>query len=190
VTGKRGPKPQPIALRVVNGRETSREALDQVAEAKAAPMPTPPSWLTREAKAEWKRLGAKLHKLGLLEEIDSGAFAAVCEAWGEWKVAAMALAAKRKAAEDAAIAAGEDSEGADVLSAGMVSKTAAGNLVHDPLVSIAARARGEYVKLSTEFGLTPSSRARLDTGKAKNRGGGKASARFFNGSRPGQREAG
>jgi P27 family predicted phage terminase small subunit len=176
---KRGPKPAPVALRVAGGRDTSPESLDQVAAAKAAPMVAPPAWLLPEAKGEWKRLGAKLHALGLLEDIDRGAFSAVCQAYGLWERAEKAIAAARKEAEEKAKAEGGDLESSAVLSAGLVRTTAAGNAVHDPLVSIASSARAEYVKVCTEFGLTPSSRARLDTGKAKNRGGGKATGRFF-----------
>lgn len=177
--GVRGPKPKPSALRPIAGGMKAGEARDEgVVELES--MPTPPDWLLPEAKAEWRRLGPRLHRSNLLSSIDRGAFSAVCQAYGTWVVAEKALAAIRKRELDKLAAAGETGgEGA-----GFVSTTAAGNLVHHPIASVARSARAEYVKTCVEFGLTPSSRARIDTDAAKNRGGGNPAGRFFNRARP------
>lgn len=173
--GVRGPKPQPTALRVAGGLDVSEKSAARTEAAKAEPLPSAPAWLLPEAKVEWRRLGPKLHGLGLLSMIDRGSFAALCQAYGVWSVAEKELAAIREQLIAEAAKEGKTSSGA-----GMVATTATGNLVHHPLVSIAAKARGEYVKISVEFGLTPSSRSRIDTDAAKNRGSKSGASRFFN----------
>lgn len=172
----RGPKPAPTSLRPIAGGLKEAENRGDESVIDLDPMPSAPDWLLPEAKAEWKRLGPRLHRANLLSAIDRGAFAAVCQAWGTWVVAEKALAAIRKREIAKFAAAGE--EGGE--GAGFVSTTAAGNLVHHPIASVAKGARAEYVKTCVEFGLTPSSRARIDTDAAKNRGGGNPRKRFFN----------
>ena len=157
---KPGPKPKPDALRVIDGgKRVTGQAPAETS------LPTPPEWLRAEAKAEWKRLGRKLADLGLLSSIDRAAFAAYCQAFGTWAAAEKALAKMRQ-------------DEANPM-AGHVAKTAGGNLVHHPLGTVAQKARLEAVKIAAEFGLTPSSRSRIDTDAAKNRGGADKSARYF-----------
>lgn len=167
--GKTGPKPTPIPLRVVGGQAEGENA------APLDPMPTPPEWLIAEGKAEWRRIGPRLHRLGLLSALDRAAFSALCQAYGLWAFAEKRVAELRQKEIERLAAGGEDGEDAP----GLVSKTAAGNLVHHPLASIASKARAEYVKISVEFGLTPSSRARFDPNSAKTKAGGNAASRFL-----------
>lgn len=155
-----GPKPKPAALRLA--------AVDGKTEAPPAGpvrVPAPPAWLRAEAKAEWKRIAKTLALKGLLARIDSAAFAAYCQAFGNWAAAEKEIAKLQKAADDPL--------------AGFVVKTAGGNIVHHPLWSVAQKCRLETVKLAAEFGLTPSSRARLDTDAAKNRGGDNPADDYF-----------
>lgn len=160
----RGAKPKPHGLRVVTAGEEAKAGRIEV----SAKVPTPPDWLLPEAKAEWRRLGQRLADQGLLSDFDRAAFAAYCQAWGTVASLEKESAKLRK-------------ESGDPL-AGIATKTAGGNIVHHPLATTIARARAELVKIASEFGLTPSSRARLDTDAAKKRGGGrgeKAKDRFF-----------
>lgn len=156
----RGRKPKPSALRVIEGGAANANEPPALSK-----LPAPPTWLRPEAKAEWKRLGKSLLDLGLLSGIDRAAFAAYCQAVGTWEAAEKALA---KMAKDEA----------DPM-AGLYAKTSNGNLVHHPLGVIASKARAEAVKFAAEFGLTPSSRSRIDTDAAKNKGGADPSAEFF-----------
>jgi len=81
---------KPTVLKVIQG--TTRRDRMPANEPKPAPIaPKCPSWLDREAKAEWRRLAPKLEKLGLLTEADGSAFAVYCEAYSRWKRAALAL---------------------------------------------------------------------------------------------------
>lgn len=136
----------------------------------AAAVPKAPEWLLPEAKAEWRRLAPRLADMGLLSDFDRAAFTAYCQAWGTVESLEKEAAKLRKKEKDPL--------------AGIATKTAGGNLVHHPLATTIAKARAEMVKIAAEFGLTPSARARLDTDKAKNRGGGartgrKDASRFF-----------
>lgn len=171
----RGAKPTPGPLRVVGDNAKADSIAAETARAKADPMPSPPEWLLQEAKSEWRRLGPRLHAAGLLSALDRGAFAAICQSYGTWVMAEKGLAEIRRKAIAEAKASGEG----DTVGAGFVSKTAAGNLVHHPLASIASKAKADYVKTCVEFGLTPSSRARIDTDSAQNRSGGNPARRFF-----------
>ncbi len=47
-------------------------------------IPTCPAHLSPTAKAEWKRLAAQLHILGILTQLDRAALAAYCQSYGRW----------------------------------------------------------------------------------------------------------
>jgi P27 family predicted phage terminase small subunit len=106
--------------------------------------PVPPE-LCDDAKLEWGRVSIQLFKLGLLSGIDRAALAAYCAAWGRWVRAERML---RKLGDG----------GAD----GLLTKTAQGNIIQNPLVGIANTAANNMMRFATEFGMTPSSRARVN----------------------------
>ncbi len=103
--------------------------------------------MTADAKREWKRLAPTLAKLGLLSDLDRGAFTAYCEAWSTFKRATVAL--EKIARKD------------PKTFGGMLIVTKAGNAIQHPLVGIRNRASETMVKFGNEFGFTPSSRARV-----------------------------
>ena len=49
----------------------------------------------------------------------------------------------------------------DELTSGLMIKTTNGNAIQNPLVGVARRAAADMVRYASEFGLTPSARARL-----------------------------
>jgi hypothetical protein len=55
--GRRGPKPAPTALKIAAGVRADRINVDSPAG--PVGVPTPPPWLTGEARAEWDRTVAK-----------------------------------------------------------------------------------------------------------------------------------
>lgn len=46
-------------------------------------------------------------------------------------------------------------------------KTTNGNAIQNPLVGVASTARRDMQRLAAEFGLTPSSRTQIDSGKGR-----------------------
>jgi len=103
----------------------------------------PPAWLDASAQAEWSRLAPMLGRLGVLTETDADALAAYCEAFTTWKQATARL-----------------------RQFGMVVKRskADGDLpVISPYVKIAHHAMQQMRAFLVEFGMTPSSRARIHT---------------------------
>lgn len=100
--------------------------------------PPPPEWLPEDGRAEWVRVGRLLNQLHVLTEADNTALAAYCDAYSRWRKA-------RKLIEDD----------------GMTTTTAAGNLKAHPATVVVHQAMTEMRQFMIEFGLTPSSRARV-----------------------------
>jgi P27 family predicted phage terminase small subunit len=94
---------------------------------------------------EWGRVAPELFSLGILTKLDRAALAAYCDSYGLW-IRARRLLAKM----------GED--GADSL----LVKTAQGNVIQHPLIGLANKAKRDMMAYATEFGMTPSSRARVN----------------------------
>lgn len=127
---------------------------------KAAPepkagAPKPPRELTRDARAEWRRVAAELRGLGLLTGVDRAALAAFCQAYGRWAAAERALAAMAER---------------DPVTGGLLIKTTNGNAIQNPIVGVANKAMAAMVRFAAEFGMTPSARSRIEAapeGKAE-----------------------
>ena len=75
---------KPTALRALEGgRSNSLPRPEDVAEPKPeSTAPPVPRELDTRAKKVWKDLAPKLERLGLLTEIDGGAFAILCQSHG------------------------------------------------------------------------------------------------------------
>ncbi len=136
----RGRKPQPTALKLLRGNPGKRKLSTDEPTPAVTPSPRAPSWLDREAKKEWRRLAPVLGNLGVLTETDADALAAYCVSWATWKSATQ-----------------------KIREFGMVIKhPTAGKLpVVSPYVKIANHAQTQMRGLLLEFGMTPSSRARI-----------------------------
>ena len=132
-----GRKPKPTALKVLAGNPGKR-ALNQFEPRPKAVMPRPPEHLSDEEKAKWKVLVRELHALGLVTKIDVDALAMYCTIFVRWMKAEKMVREK-----------------------GEIIKTAAGNIIQNPYLSIANRALEQLNKLGAEFGMTPSSRSRV-----------------------------
>jgi P27 family predicted phage terminase small subunit len=137
---KSGRKPKPTHLRVIQGNAGHRP-LNRNEPKPKFEIPEPPAHLDDEARAEWARQGERLRDLGCLSKIDSGPFAAYCVAYSRWVKAELAI----------------DKSG------GLLIQTKAGNIIQNPLVGIANKSMADMVRIASEFGMTPSSRSRIDT---------------------------
>jgi len=134
---------QPAALKLIKGRGEGKDSagrpVNQGPAFKRVP-PTAPSWLTTEAKAEWKRVVPGLSRLELLKPEDRAALAAYCEAWATF-VAATRVVQKE----------------------GLTINAKQGTLPH-PAVGIARAAGREMRSWAGHFGLTPSTEQALARG--------------------------
>jgi P27 family predicted phage terminase small subunit len=141
----RGPKTKPTQLKVLSG--TARKHRLNVDEPRPeAAQPDAPDHLTPAARREWDRVIEQTVSLGIMTELDRGALAAYCQAYGRWVSAETALA---RMAEK------------DLVTEGLILRTKAGNLIQNPLVGAANKAMADMVRYAAEFGLTPSARTRV-----------------------------
>lgn len=135
---KRGPKPMPSALRRLIGNPGNRPVSGNEPQPEAA-IPQPPDHLDELAVAEWERLAPELHKLGLLSRIDRAALACYCMAWSRW------VRAEQHLREH-----------------GEIVQAPSGAPIQNPWLSIANRAFDQLKALAAEFGMSPSSRSRVN----------------------------
>lgn len=153
--GQRGPAPKPTALKVLEGNpgkqkiKNTGEPMPNVPDA----APSPPKRLLKEAKAEWKRLAPALVALGLLSEVDTSAFAELCQNYGYY------IVTDKKIME----------LGDNGVTA--MQKTPSGYVQQHPLLSLRRQYYELWRKGLGDFGLTPASRARLLIGESSTTGG-------------------
>lgn len=95
-------------------------------------VPRPPTWLSKDAKAEWRKVAPILVERDVLTEGDLGALAAYCDAVGQL------VAASRQIAVDGMVVGGKK----------------------HPLITTTVAARNQIRQLAAELGLTPISRSR------------------------------
>ena len=138
------PKPQPTALKILKGNPSKRPLPENEPQpVLTARVPNAPPHLKGEARKEWYSISKKLHRLGLLTEIDVNALALYCQAFGRW-VDAQKEIDKR----------------------GLLATTTNGNLVQSPYVGIANTAMRDCYTYLTAFGMTPSSRTKVTAAKS------------------------
>lgn len=132
----RGRKPKPTKLKKLEGVRTDR--INKNEPQPGAGKVTCPGFLSKEAKAEWRRIAPELTRLGLLTPLDRAAFAAYCQNYGRWVEVEILL-----------------------LKKGILAKGTKGQIIASPLLWISTSAMKMMLKFGVEFGLTPSSRSRL-----------------------------
>ena len=132
------PRPQPTALKILKG-ETRKERLN-LNEPKPQPvMPECPMELEGYARETWDKQGPVLVRLGILTEADGMAFAALCKEWSRY------------------VGLSDNKE--------LVQTFETGARQVAPEVSASHKCLTQLIRLFAEFGLTPSSRARLSIRK-------------------------
>lgn len=136
--GKRGPAPEPTALKAFKGNPGKRPLNGD--EPQFPPgTPTCPEWLGDIARAKWFELLGVLTKVpGLLRSGDGEALALYCEAYEEMRLA-----------QDA------------INQEGMIVTSEKGGRYQHPAVGIKNRAIQRMGRIGALFGLSPSDRAAL-----------------------------
>lgn len=138
-----GPRPKPTHMKVLAGNPGNRPLNDREPKPQKK-MPQCPPHLQGEARKEWRRMGKKLLELGLMTEIDRTALALYCQAWERWVEAE-----------------------AEVKKLGAIVKSPNGFPIQNPYLAVANRAMVDLRKMLTEFGMTPSSRSRVQVDQAE-----------------------
>lgn len=143
---------QPAALQLLKGRGNGTDSGGR--KVKTTPefrriSPKPPTWLSREAAAEWRRVVPGLERLDLLKEEDRATLAAYCETWSTYVVATRDVTRRG-------------------LTVFKVTTTRSGDVIEqempNPSVIIARAAGKELRAWATHYGLTPSSETALSKG--------------------------
>jgi P27 family predicted phage terminase small subunit len=131
-----GRKPVPTALKIIRGNPGGRPLPENE--------PTPaldaemPEWLSPSAAKHWPVVARQLRDAGVLTSMDSAALALYCEAFARY------LHANQQIAKF-----------------GPVVKAPSGFPVQSPFLAIANKAHEQMTKMLIEFGMTPSSRTKV-----------------------------
>lgn len=144
--GARGPSPKPTAVKKLEGNP-GKQKLNDFEPAFEAPVkcPSPPVWLLKEAKKEWKKLAPALIAAGVLTLADMDAFAALCQNY------AYMIVTDQKITDM-----GKKGEGVYRL-----QEAESGYLSPHPLLSLRSRYFEQWRRSLGDFGLTPASRSRI-----------------------------
>jgi P27 family predicted phage terminase small subunit len=138
-------KTKPLRLKILEGNPGHQKLPTDTLEPPDE-LIEPPDHLDEIALKEWNRVTPGLETMGILCAIDIQILAAYCCAYSIWKQAID-----------------------KINTLGIDDKTANGTLVQNPYVGIANTASINMLKFASEFGLSPSVRARIgfDIGKNK-----------------------
>lgn len=144
--GRRGPAPMPDKVKELRGRTGHN---DKVVQAVKPPpsAPNPPTWISAEARAEWRRVVPELDRLGVLATIDRAILTTYCTAWAKFVEAEASL--KIKPARGTA------------TKDGLVVKDRDGDLRKHPGWQIYREAATLVAQLAKELYLTPVARLRV-----------------------------
>ena len=136
-----GRKPKPPALKILEGNPGKRKIETDIPQPDDR-IPTCPYWLEEDAKVEWMRVAPELNRLGLLTRVDRAALAAYCQAYARWMAAEKVLTA-------------------DGMTCEYTNKNGSTNSTLRPEVLVVRQYLQIIRAFCVEFGLTPSSRARM-----------------------------
>lgn len=145
----RGRKPKPVELKILEGNPGNHPLNDE--RPKPAPLaPRCPSWLSRRAKAEWRRVAPELETLGLLTTLDMAALASYCQAWARVEQCTRVLDREGLTYESRRVS--EDDDGEATVTVLIKAR---------PEVAMEQRYIATAMRLCVEFGMTASSRGRM-----------------------------
>lgn len=137
-----GRKPKPVELKKLEGNPGKRPLPDVSKLPKDEKAPKAPSYLSKAAKAEWKRVASSLWEMGLLNRLDVQSLAIYCQSYADMTAAQEVL----------------NREG---LTYEYTNKAGEKNIMTRPEHYIVQACARTIKGFCTEFGMTPSSRSRL-----------------------------
>lgn len=136
--GKRGPQPEPTALRLIKGNP-GRRPLNNLEPQPRKQAPPRPAWLDADAAAVWDDLADELNITGLLTSVDGHAFAAYCATYARWRRAQI-----------------------DIDRNGETETVRGKGIRRRAIVAICRELLNQVLKFQREFGLSPSSRSSIE----------------------------
>lgn len=135
-----GRKPKPAELKLLTGNPGKRPVRAAPASGRTRhKAPSPPAWLPADGQAEWRRVAPMLLAMRVLRDTDLTALSVYCEAYARYRAARRDL----------------DANGT------MYTDTGTGSIKAHPATTILNQALAQMHGFMTEFGLTPSARARV-----------------------------
>ncbi len=144
----RGRKPKPFALKVLQGNPGHQSLNDNAPQFPGGIGPCP-KWMTKEAKAEWRRIVKELDGLGLLARVDRDSLAAYCVCLVQWRECMDFVEKNGKV---------------------IVFRNDKGEIKYTqtaPQAVLAMKLLDQLKSIGSEFGLSPLSRGRLSVPKTK-----------------------
>lgn len=141
---KTGRKAKPPALKLLTGNPGCRPVNKDYPKPKPI-APKCPTWLSKDAKKEWKRVVPELEKLTLATGIDLGVLATYCQAWADYQDAQMRMHAPGH---------------------GIIVMGTKGLCKH-PAWQVSRDAAMLMLKCSAELGMTPSARGQMKIAPTK-----------------------
>lgn len=155
-----GRKPKPTHLKLLEG-EVNKKRINYDEPKPRPEAPKCPTWLSAEARREWRRLAPELERLGLLTKNDFAMFASYCSAVGKLAFAEREIKKARNAELKSIKAAGKK-ESETPTSGGMIGGGKNNkNYYTLPYVWIYNKSLEQIRSFGAEFGLSPSGRTRL-----------------------------
>jgi P27 family predicted phage terminase small subunit len=152
--GRRGPPPDPTAIRLIKGNPGKRP-INKAEPKPEAKVPDCPEHLNEVARGQWDKLVPVLLGMKVLTEADQIALANLCQAY------ATLIEAQNQMAKT-----------------GILYKTNSGHIQQSPLLSIINGQVHIVNSLLREFGLTPSARTRVSVASGEEERPGNAFARL------------
>lgn len=147
-----GRKKKPAALSILEGNPGKRKVTAEPPTPDG--MPEMPECLDDYGRQEWHKIINGLHVMGIASEVDRAALMAYCNSVSIFMHAREELNSLR--------------EKSGTLATMMIT-TKQGNKINNPLIGVMNKAAGDMVRYASEFGLTPSARARLAIDPNKNK---------------------
>ena len=139
----RGRKPKPRALKILQGNPGKRRLPNNEPQPPLE-IPDPPDHLDDVARKEWARITGLLNNLGLIAQLDMAGIASYCVSFSRW------ADAERRVKKHGIIVMSPDKKFP----------------LKSPYLCVAESAMEAMRKMLGEFGLTPSSRVRLQVPSA------------------------
>ncbi len=155
------PRTPTAVLKLRNSKHAKGRGNEPQPKAAGPELPADLGWLDDEGKAEWNRLAPRLAELGLLTVLDVSSLAAFCQMWAEFVIATRMLNAEGRVLR-VPVMGTVRRRNAETGKTERVTEQTGTELVAHPAVKLQRSALAALRSMLGDFGLSPSTRARLN----------------------------